>query len=94
VLLARELGLELRRVGSGRQATFAGGEAILTRWMAENVLVSWVVRPEPWLFEEELVAALDLPLQLHDGNAFYPELKRLRREADVKAGKSRVLKEW
>jgi hypothetical protein len=96
VLLGDELGLELRRVGSGRRSTFAAGEAVLTQWMAENALVSWVVRPEPWLFEDELIATLDLPLNLNDKtrNAFYPQLTKVRRDADRKAGKSRVLKEW
>ena len=96
VLLGHELGFELRRVGSGRRSTFAGGEALLTEWMAENALVSWVVRPEPWTFEDELIATLDLPLNLNDKsrNAFFPELTKLRRDADRKAGKARVLKEW
>jgi hypothetical protein len=94
VLLARELGLELRRVGSGKQITFSGGEAVLNQWMSDNTLVSWVVRPEPWVFEEELIAKLVLPLNLQGDTAFHQELKRLRRDAMVKAGKLRVLKEW
>jgi len=94
VLLARELGLELRRVGSGKQITLAGGEAVLNQWMSDNTLVSWVVRPEPWVFEEELIASLVLPLNLQGDSDFHQELKRLRRDAMVKAGKLRVLKEW
>jgi hypothetical protein len=96
VLLAKELGTELRRIGSGQRRTFAGGEAALSQWMADNALVSWVVRKEPWHFEDELIAALDVPLNIQGNkrNAFYPELKRLRREAAVHADKSRVLKEW
>ena len=47
VLVSDELGLELRRVGSGGRRTFAAGEAVLTRWMAERAVVSWVVHPEP-----------------------------------------------
>src|ERR1700712_5451241 len=94
VLLADELGLELRRVGSGKQITLAGGEAVLNQWMSDNTLVSWVVRPEPWVFEDELTANLVLPLNLQGDSAFHQELKRLRREAMVKASKLRVLKEW
>lgn len=96
VLLGGELGFALRRVGSGKRMTFAGGESVLTRWMAENAAVSWVLHPEPWHLERKLIAALELPLnfQDNDGNAFAPELKRLRREAAVKAGKMRVLAEW
>jgi hypothetical protein len=96
VMLANELGIELRRIGSGDRRTFAGGEAVLSQWMAENALVSWIVRPEPWLFEDELIATLDVPLNIQGNkrNAFYPELKRLRRAAAVNADKLRVLKEW
>lgn len=96
VLLGGELGFALRRVGSGKRMTFAGGEAVLTQWMAENAAVSWVLHPEPWYLERKLIDALELPLnfQDNDSNAFAPELKRLRREAAVKAGKMRVLAEW
>lgn len=96
VLLGPELGFELRRIGSGDRRTFAGGEAVLNQWMAENALVSWLIHPEPWLIEDKLVAALDLPLNVqgNERNAFYPELKRLRREAVLKSNKLRVLKEW
>jgi hypothetical protein len=96
VLLADQLGTELRRIGSGERRTFAGGETVLTQWMAENALVSWLIRPEPWLVEDELIATLDLPLNIqgNKGNAFYPELQRLRREAVAKSNKRRVLAEW
>ncbi|CAN5655622.1 hypothetical protein BH11ACT6_BH11ACT6_33620 [soil metagenome] len=90
------LGYELRRIGSGKRQTFAGDEAVLTEWMAENAAVSWVLHPEPWHLEAKLLAALDLPLNYQDNpnNAFAPELKRLRKAAAVKAGKLRVLAEW
>jgi hypothetical protein len=94
VLLAAELGLELRRVGSGKQITLAGGEAVLNQWMSDNTLVSWVVRPEPWVFEDELTAHLVLPLNLQGDSPFQQELKRLRRDAMIRANKLRVLKEW
>lgn len=96
VLLGDQLGFALRRIGSGKRQTFAGGETILTQWMAENAMVSWVLHPEPWFLEAKLMKALDLPLNIQDNerNAFAPELKRLRRDAAVKAGKMRVLAEW
>jgi hypothetical protein len=88
VLLAHELGIQLRRVGSGTRRTFGpAGEATLSQWMAENALVSWVVCDEPWVLEEELIASLDVPLNLQ-GNAhndFYPTLKQLRAEAEQAA---------
>ncbi|WP_370332216.1 GIY-YIG nuclease family protein [Mycolicibacterium hippocampi] len=88
VLLADELGIQLRRVGSGMRRTFGpGGEAELSRWMAENALVSWVVRAEPWVLEAELIARLNLPLNLQGNahNSFYPVLKQLRAEAEAAA---------
>ena len=96
VLLRDDLDIHLRRIGSGERQTFAGGEAVLTTWMAENTMVSWVLHPEPWQFEDTLMHTLDLPLNIqnNDHNPFLPELKRLRREAAVSAGKQRVLKEW
>jgi GIY-YIG catalytic domain len=96
VLLATQLDIELRRIGSGERHTFAAGEAVLSQWMTENALVSWVVRPQPWLFEDDLIAGLDLPLNIQGNkrNTFYPELKRLRRDAVLKANKMRVLAEW
>lgn len=96
VLLGDELGFALRRIGSGKRQTFAGGEAILTRWMAENTAVSWMLHPEPWYLEPKLINALKLPLNLQNNerNAFAPKLKKLRRAAAVKAGKMRVLAEW
>jgi hypothetical protein len=96
VLLPAELGIELRRIGSGERRTFAGGEAVLSQWMAENVLVSWQVRRKPWLVEDDLIATLDLPLNIggNKHNAFYPALQRLRREAIAKSNKLRVLAEW
>jgi len=84
----------LRSVGSGKQITLAGGEAVLNQWMSDNTLVSWVVRSEPWVFEDELTANLVLPLNLQGDSAFHQELKRLRRDAVLKANKLRVLKEW
>lgn len=96
LLLARELSLELRRVGSGKRQTFAGGEAVLTQWMAENTSVTWAIRPEPWLFEDELIATFEAPLNLNDKtrNPFHAELTKIRRDAAKRAGKKRVLAEW
>ncbi|WP_085128241.1 GIY-YIG nuclease family protein [Mycolicibacter engbaekii] len=67
-LLAVELGIELRRIGSGTRRTFGAGEAALSEWMADNALVSWIAVPEPWLLERELFTTLDLPLNLRDNS--------------------------
>jgi hypothetical protein len=64
--------------------------------MADNASVSWILHPEPWYLETKLLNALDLPLniQANEHNVFTPQLKKLRRDAAVKAGKMRVLAEW
>ena len=46
-LLADDLGIQLRRVGSGKRMTFVEGEQALSAWMGENALVSWIVRDRP-----------------------------------------------
>jgi hypothetical protein len=82
------LGLELRRVGSGGRMTFCkAGEATLSRWMAEHAQVCWVPSPEPWTVESELIAGLDLPLNLDQNqhNTFHAHLKQLRAQARQRA---------
>jgi GIY-YIG catalytic domain len=70
-ILATQLGLQLRRVGSGQRLTFADGEQALSAWMASHARVCWMTHPRPWELEQALVARLDLPLNLH-GNAHHP----------------------
>ena len=79
-LLADDLGIQLRRVGSGNRLTFAAGEQALSAWMAANAYVSWIVRQSPWELEDELIAALDLPLNLQGNshNRFHPVLTTAR----------------
>jgi hypothetical protein len=92
-LLAGELDLQLRRVGSGRRLTFADGERMLSAWMATHAAVCWMTHPRPWELEQALVARLDLPLNLH-GNAyhrFYPQLRSVRAAAKATA---RALPVW
>jgi hypothetical protein len=42
--------------------TFVEGEHRLSAWMADNADVTWVETPAPWAAEQELIAAVDLPL--------------------------------
>lgn len=80
-LLAEELGIQLRRVGSGRRRTFVEGEQLLSKWMNEHACVSYVEHPRPWELEDVLIANLDVPLNL-DGNsrnAFHAHLSDVRR---------------
>ncbi len=82
-LLSETLGIELRRVGSGKRMTFADGEGALSGWMADNAFVTWVVDPAPWVLEEELITGLSLPLNLdmNRGHAFGAALRDVRRRA-------------
>jgi GIY-YIG catalytic domain-containing protein len=86
-LLADELGIQLRRVGSGNRMTFVEGEQALSAWMAENAYVSWVVRELPWELEDGLIATLDLPLNLQGNslNQFHPVLTGVRAECVAQA---------
>lgn len=92
-LLAEELGIELRRVGSGKRRTFGPGEAALTQWMADHALVSWITHDEPWKLERALFLALDLPLNLQHNshNRFHRTLTDVRAAAMAKAQKLSVL---
>jgi hypothetical protein len=58
-LLASELGVQLRRVGSGQRLTFADGEGVLSAWMGRHARVCWMAHPRPWELEQALVARLD-----------------------------------
>ena len=82
------LGLELRRVGSGKRMTFGkAGEATLSQWRADNARVCWVEQDEPWTSESQLISQLDLPLNLDQNrhNAFHSRLKELRSQARQRA---------
>ena len=45
--------------------------------MDANAFVSWVVMPEPWITEAELIASESLPLNI-DQNAGSPSLESVR----------------
>jgi hypothetical protein len=82
-LLAAELGIQLRRVGSGSRRTFVDGEQRLSQWMGEHAYVSFAPHERPWELEERLIELLDLPLNLNGNsrNTFHVELTRVRRDA-------------
>jgi len=61
-LLSKELGIKLRRAGSGKRMTFGPGETVLSDWMNENALVAWHVCEEPWMLEKRLLSEVCLPL--------------------------------
>lgn len=80
-LLADEIGIELRRVGSGARRIFVdvdgtnlrAGEERLNAWLDQNAFVCWETDSEPWVLEKALLATGPrLPLNIQ-GNP-YPEL--------------------
>ncbi|MEN3539644.1 GIY-YIG nuclease family protein [Microbispora sp. ZYX-F-249] len=82
-LLADELGIGLRRVGSGKRMHFGyEGEAQLTDWMGLHAQVVWTVADSPWRLEEELIQSLVLPLNLDQNlhSPFHQKLSTLRAE--------------
>ena len=86
-LLADELGIKLRCVGSSKRKTFGPGEATLSAWMAANAFVTWTEHPEPWHLEDELIRELSLPLNLrgNERHPFYPQLAALRKRHKANA---------
>lgn len=92
-VLAAQLGLKLRRVGSGQRLTFADGEQVLSAWMASHARVCWMAHPRPWELEQALVARLDLPLNLH-GNAHHPCYQQLRAIRATAKATARTLPVW
>lgn len=86
-LLAEELGIELRRVGSGHRMTFGSGETALSNWMAQNAFATFTNHPEPWLLEEKLIQQLSLPLNLrgNERHPFYSQLASIRSQAKKRA---------
>jgi hypothetical protein len=69
-LLSTQLGIQLRRVGSGNRYTFTNpGEQVLDRWMDRHAFVTWVETEAPWEIEKKLLSSnFSLPLNV-DGNA-------------------------
>ena len=68
-LLSAQLGIQLRRVGSGGRYTFTNpGEQMLDDWMRQHAFVTWVETSAPWKLEKHLLSSnVRLPLNL-DGN--------------------------
>ena len=93
VLLSEQLGLQLRRVGSGVRRTFSAGETELSAWMHDHARISFVEHPTPWTLEEELIGSLDLPLNLDQNthHLFHSELSMRRRAAREAAAALPVL---
>jgi hypothetical protein len=92
-LLTQQLGIELRRVGSGERMTFGAGERILSEWMNENAFVCWLEHPAPWEIESQLIDELRPPLNLAENShhAFHTRLSQIRKQAKARARSLDVL---
>jgi hypothetical protein len=93
-LLASSLGIELRRVGSGKRMTFLpNGEEKLSEWMSENAFVTWVVRTQPWEFESNVIRRVSLPLNLdqNEEHPFHATLSSIRKLAKDNARQKPVV---
>jgi hypothetical protein len=77
-LLSNQLGINLRRVGSGGRYTFTNpGEQKLDAWMSQHTFVTWRETSAPWELEKQLLASgLRLPLNL-DGNPCSQDVSHL-----------------
>lgn len=78
VLLASQLGLT--PTPERKSKSFGDGEASLNTWMEGNAFVIWMAHPAPWSIEPEVIAGLDLPLNLTHNRAhpFWPTLTSAR----------------
>ena len=94
ILLAKESGYPLRRVGSGKKMTLTNkGEQCLDRWMQENAFVTWIENEEPWDLENQLLNSLSIPLNIQ-GNKHHPYaslLAQIRSQAIVQAEEADVV---
>jgi hypothetical protein len=86
-LLSHSLGIELRRVGSGRRLTFGAGEQALDDWLGRNARIAWMVCNEPWETEEYLIRTVSLPMNLDQNrhHLFHLRLSEIRRVAKARA---------
>jgi hypothetical protein len=92
-LLSQTLGIQLRRVGKKERFYFLNGEDILSDWLEENALVTWIPHKEPWLVEKEVISDLYLPLNLDHNrdHPFFETLSQSRKNARENAKKLSVL---
>jgi hypothetical protein len=67
-LLGDQLGIQLRRVGSGGRYTFTNpGEQKLDAWMQQRAFVTWVETKAPWELEAHMLSSGPrLPLNVDD----------------------------
>lgn len=79
-LLKPDMDFAIARNAAGKQVMPATDEATLTAWMRDHAALSFVVDPEPWLLEEELIAhGPNLPINIRGStHPFSIELSKMR----------------
>jgi hypothetical protein len=94
-ILSKQLGIHLRRVGSGKGLTFSTGEQRLSEWLEGNARVTWLPCEKPWTVEAYLISKLNLPLNLLQNSRcpFFTELSNLRKDAKNQARELPILGE-
>lgn len=58
------------------------GENKLSKWICENAYVTWSYVEQPWLYEQEIIESLCLPLNLqyNQDHPFFEKLSKKRRK--------------
>ncbi len=71
------------------------GEQWLDSWMEEHAFVSWIVHPEPWHVEQNMLKQFNFPLNLQDNGhrAFTKDLSFLRQKANENAREQPIANE-
>jgi hypothetical protein len=83
-LLSDQLGIQLRRIGSGTRMTFTPpGEMKLNQWLDDNAFIAWTRTPSTRLLESGFIYNNSLPLNLsqNENHPFYGTLSQLRQQA-------------
>ena len=86
VLLEDSLHLQLRSLARNR-FDYGQTEESLSEWMSSNAYVVWAEHLKPWVVEPDIIATLNLPLNI-DHNVQHPfsaQLKALRADASKRA---------
>lgn len=95
VLLEKQSGFPLRRVGSGKRITLTHrGEQYLDQWMEENAFVCWIEHPRPWDIEEVIIKSLRCPLNIRgNDHPYVSELIQIRKRALERARRMPIANE-
>lgn len=86
VLLEDSLHLQLRSLARNK-FDYGQTEESISEWMSHNAYVVWAEHPKPWVVEPDIIATVNLPLNI-DHNSQHPfsvQLRALRADARKRA---------